>query len=55
MRDLAKEKEEQYKEECINYYDRKAKERKFDVGDLVLVRNLVQNFRDLANFFLGHM
>ena len=35
MRDLAKGKEERYKEECKNYYDRNVKERKFDVGDLV--------------------
>ena len=39
MRDLAKEKEERYKEECKNYY----------------YYYYIQNFSDLANFFLGYM
>ena len=52
MRDLAKGKEERYKEECKNYYDGNAKERKFDVDDLVLVRkpgSKLQGFSQLLS------
>ena len=39
MRDIAKENEGKYKTKCKENYDRKARDRKFEIGDLVLVRN----------------
>ena len=39
MRAIAKENEGKYKTKCKENYDRKARERKFEIGDLVLVRN----------------
>ena len=39
MRDIVKENEGKYKTKCKDIYDRKAREWKFEIGDLVLVRN----------------
>ena len=39
MRDIANENEGKYETKCKENYDRKARERKFEIGDLVLVRN----------------
>ena len=42
MRVIAKENEKMYKTKCKEVYDKKAKERKLVIGDLVLVRNPVK-------------
>ena len=47
MRQLAKENQEVYKQNYKKNYDKKAKPRSFEVGDLVLVRdhNKLQGFK----------
>ena len=53
MRDIAKENEGKYKTKCKENYDRKARERKFEIGDLVLVRNPVNKIHGFSQVLSG--
>jgi len=47
------ENEEKYKIKCKDVYDRKAKERKFEIGDLELVRNLDRKIHGFSQELSG--
>ena len=51
--DIVKENEERYKTRCKEFYSRKTKERKFEIGDLVLVRNPVNRIHGCSQMLSG--
>ena len=55
MRDLAKENEGKYNTKCKDFYDRKARERKCEIGDMVLVRNPDNEIHGFSRCSLDHM
>ena len=52
-RDIAKENEGKYKTKCKEICDRKARERKFEIGDLVFVRNPVNRIHGCSQMLSG--
>ena len=51
--DIVKENEERYKTRRKEFYNRKIKERNFEIGDLMLVRNPVNRIHGCSQMLSG--